>query len=126
MPDSWEPTDMRAALDQRETLYQSRDSHAEVLHRIETERSSSAQDGLRVVAAAVRFKGGVFSMPPPARHAHLDMALETEISVPTAPHDQGFLLSDGSFASREVAHMVAYRNGVRPRHPQKLFSEDLW
>ncbi|UTC28082.1 hypothetical protein GURKE_00500 [Brevundimonas phage vB_BpoS-Gurke] len=102
------------------------------------------QPVLRVVAAAhiVRFtpetaQGDeravdvIVSAPPPARHANLFAIhhLRGSDEYP-AGSDQGFLLSDGSFATRERAAEVAIAAGqVRAEKmtvPGKLFSEDVW
>ncbi|USN15192.1 hypothetical protein KIKIMORA_00450 [Brevundimonas phage vB_BpoS-Kikimora] len=102
------------------------------------------QPVLRVVAAAhiVRFTpetaqgderavNVIVSAPPPARHGNLFAIhhLRGPDEYP-AGNDQGFLLSDGSFATRERAAEVAIAAGqVRAEKmtvPGKLFSEDVW
>lgn len=96
--------------------------------------------GLRVVAAAhlVRLTAigtgdpravpVIVSAPPPARHHNL-FAIMPNGPYPTG-EDSGFLLSDGSFATRSRAAEVALDAGqVRECDmdvPGKLFSEDLW
>lgn len=95
----------------------------------------------------------VISAPPPARHPHLSpltdlardyaqgQALLASVkgrrvfnhqdlaSALRPPMDcSGFLLSDGSFATREEARRLAVLNGQAPNpsHATMLFSEDLW
>ncbi len=84
----------------------------------------------RVVAAAIRSEatGEVFSLPPPARH-HSVIALMADRF--DQRDEQGFLLSDGRFARRKAAYVVAVYagqlvdgDGTAPQHG--LFSEDLW
>ena len=85
-------------------------------------------DELRVVAAAVLGEDGtIYSLPPPARHdAILRECFEKSGKRAT---EQGFLLSDGRFARRKPALMVARKAGqvLRETAPQHgLFSEDVW
>lgn len=94
-----------------------------------------AEAGLRVVAAAhlyslpvhedPRAVPVVVSAPPPARHHNL-----FALAWPMPPDESGFLLSDGTFATRERAAVVAIETGQTTPEamtvPGKLFSEDLW
>jgi hypothetical protein len=90
----------------------------------------------------------IISAPPPARHSHLSPLTDTfrDLLETTPDHESavkfatlrsalrppmdcsGFLLSDGSFATREVARRLAVLNGQAPNpsHATMLFSEDLW
>lgn len=97
---------------------------------------------LRVVAAAHRFdltpEGTgderavpvIVHAPPPARHHNL-FAIKPDGPYPTGD-DSGFLLSDGSFATREVAAKVALDAGQLTARQfavlrgGRLYSEDLW
>lgn len=95
---------------------------------------------LRVVAAAHRVRltpeatndsraiDVIVSAPPPARHHNL-FAIQPDGPHPTG-QDSGFLLSDGSFASRERALEVALAAGqLQPKiagDTKRLYSEDLW
>lgn len=104
---------------------------------------------LRVVAAAVRvlkpWPDGcqhpgtysetqlgslVFSVPAPGRHCHIMWLTD---KVDRADAEQGFLLSDGSFADRDRAAKVAIAaKQLLPRAPTAghwlggLYSEDVW
>lgn len=87
----------------------------------------------RVVAAAIiGHDGKVCSLPPPARHhdviRHMVHVLDHPIPI---KGEQGFVLSDGTFARRRRAKVMAVANDqILPhmKHMQNpyLFSEDLW
>lgn len=91
---------------------------------------------MRVVAAAVRTDDGVIHfMPQPHRHHHTVHALHRmlvneacEGLVTVARGEQGFVLSDGTFADRVAAAKVALDSGqiAKLDHPPRLYSEDLW
>ncbi|MGR6533081.1 hypothetical protein [Brevundimonas sp. RM1] len=69
----------------------------------------------------------IISAPPPARHHNL-FAIHPDGPYPDG-EDSGFLLSDGSFATREEAAVIARASGQLTglMHCEgKLFSEDLW
>ncbi len=82
------------------------------------------------VAAAVRTDDGLIHfMPPPHRHHHIVHALNRDIGgLIVARGEQGFVMSDGTFASREEAGRCAVETGQIKvlAHPPKLYSEDLW
>lgn len=87
---------------------------------------------LRVVAAAINRNdsGEIVSLPVPARHYDIiNHIVETMGDYPVRG-TQGFLLSDGRFATRRAALAVAETAGqlikepVAPAHG--LFSEDVW
>ena len=86
----------------------------------------------KVVAAAVMWNGTVYSKPPPARHHHIlheRMATLIGSRSHIPKNTQGFLLSDGTFATRKEAAEVAIRAGQinSIQHPgHGLFSEELW
>lgn len=90
-----------------------------------------AEPPLRVVAAAVQAHGLTFSLPPPARH-HNVLRLMHDLGLPDGPSwitGQGFLLSDGRWASRRDAWLVAVATGQlldRAGRGPDLFSEDVW
>jgi hypothetical protein len=84
---------------------------------------------LSVVSAAIRFGDLIVSLPAPARHhniLHAMIALGSDFIV--RPEDQGFMLSDGTFAERKYAAWIARNAGqiVDPNWPPYLHSEDLW
>ena len=92
-----------------------------------------ADDLPRVVAAAIIGKDGkVYSLPAPARHHHVGQHMVRECGHPTpfpGGKAQGFLMSDGSFASREHAKGCAEYHGqllTTAGKCRELFSEDVW
>lgn len=85
----------------------------------------------KAVAAAVRTEDGlVHFFPPPHRHHHIIYALhdKTESELIVAWGEQGFVMSDGTFAGREEAGKAAIEAGQIKalQWPPKLYSEDLW
>lgn len=85
---------------------------------------------LRVVAAALFDDRTriVHSMPAPARHHQIIQALSAS-GVESERMEQCFLLSDGRFARRKAALLVAREAAqvlreTAPAHG--LFSEDVW
>jgi hypothetical protein len=82
------------------------------------------------VAAAVQTADGLIHfMPPPHRHHHTVHALQKDNGgLIMARGVQGFVMSDGTFASREEAGRCAIESGQIKEltHPPKLYSEDLW
>jgi hypothetical protein len=69
----------------------------------------------------------IVSAPPPARHHNLFIAWDRLGS----PDESGFLTSTGRFVGREEALKIALASGQpmidhAGRHPDWLFSEDLW
>ena len=87
----------------------------------------------RAVAAAVRTADGlVHFMPPPHRHHHTAHAMhradDSGMRLIAARGEQGFVMSDGTFANREEAGKCAIEAGQIKElaHPPKLYSEDLW
>lgn len=90
-------------------------------------------NGLHVTSAAVVHRGIIYSLPPPKRHHDiLRMMVEQHEVHQDEETEQGFMLSDGEFATRKAACEVAERAGQlnkhRPKtHPvRELFSEDIW
>lgn len=93
-------------------------------------RSAMSETHL-VVAAAVRRNGLIFTMPRPSRHAHILDLMDAESVSGALGEEQGFLLSDGTFANRAFAMSVARNSGQVPKvggtfQESELFSEDLW
>lgn len=89
----------------------------------------SDDEGLRVVAAAVKHRGEVHSLPPPARHHDVLRMMHESGIQQDGTSEQGFLLSNGRFCRRRPACVIAERAGqiIEKTHPKDvLFSEDLW
>jgi hypothetical protein len=86
----------------------------------------------KVVAAAVKTDDGVIHfMPAPCRHHHTVHALHREnqeAGIIVARGEQGFVMSDGTFADRIEAGQCAIAAGqiTELKWPPKLYSEDLW
>jgi len=99
--------------------------------------ASEITEDLRVVAVAIQLYGIVHMLPPPFRHYHV-MQYMTQIYRDTRiDGEQGFLLSDGRFARRAPAMLVARAAGqLIPRTDgyakgeissrRELYSEDVW
>jgi hypothetical protein len=85
---------------------------------------------LRVVAAAVQTSDGMIHvLPPPNRHHNIIHALGYAGIDLVGREEQGFLLSDGSFADRPQALVIARAAGQVLRETGAhigLFSEDVW
>ena len=88
----------------------------------------------KAVAAAVRTEDGLIHFfPAPCRHHHTVHALHrpqngVENDLIIAQGEQGFVMSDGTFADRIEAGIEAINSGQikELQHPPMLFSEDLW
>lgn len=86
------------------------------------------------IAGAAIYHGGIFSLPPPARHHTIlhTLALTLGVDVMTIPpENQGFITSTGRFVNRvEAYHIASQANQlIKEAHrgdQRKLFSEDLW
>jgi hypothetical protein len=105
--------------------------------------SADPSSKIRVVAAAARFRFDgelvhdqarelILSVPAPGRH-HNVLYLAHRLGFEDSDirqFEHGFLLSDGTFATRERAHEVATEAGQIVRRcggdHHTLFSENLW
>ena len=93
---------------------------------------------IRIAAAACRYKGQVFYLPPPARHWNVIQHILSECAVPETewpicpPADQGFVTETGQFLGRREAYSIALRadqllpEALKGVGEYDLFSEDLW
>lgn len=84
-----------------------------------------------IVAAAIIDHNGVpVTLPRPARHHDLIRAMAERGDPTPISGEQGFVTSDGRFARRKAAAVIARRAGqVKAEDMQRsdmLFSEDLW
>lgn len=83
----------------------------------------------KIVGVAVRYNGTVFSLPSPNRHHHVLRM----IGGIYGPHEEGFVLDDGTYVGRIGAMQLAKDNGQLNRRKgvnyyqgPELYSEDLW
>lgn len=84
----------------------------------------------KIVAAACRLDGLIYSLPAPARHGHILELFSQHYPAGALCCEQGFLTSAGRFLDRTVArHMAIDAKQVKDMsvlHSRELFSEDLW
>lgn len=85
---------------------------------------------LQVVGVAIKAQDGtIYSLPPPNRH-HNIIRLMTEAGRSKLDmREQGFILSDHTYATREKAKIVAIAaKQLLPRasKSKELFSECIW
>lgn len=86
-------------------------------------------DEPKVVAAAIKYRGVICSLPRPARHNDIIYALARAGQETPIVGEQGFLDDSGEFLTRKQAMMIAVVAGqVKSGQEQKreLFSEDVW
>jgi hypothetical protein len=88
---------------------------------------------ITMACAAIRLADGtIYSVPRPGRHHDVIRVIrEAGITTPIRQDQQGFLLSDGRWAKRMPALMVALKAGqikepLPPHSCHGLFSEDVW
>ena len=90
-----------------------------------------------IKAAAIRFRGEIWTLPRPARHHHILHVMhevlgwnsETRRVEPLADEErieQGFVDDSGRFLSRGDAVRTALLWGQIQERKHELFSEDLW
>ena len=85
--------------------------------------------GLTVETAAILLDDVIHTLPRPARHHDIIRKLAAEGHPTPIQGVQGFVLSDGQFATRKVARLVAKRAGQVPKSPTPpgpFTSEELW
>lgn len=86
---------------------------------------------MRVVRAASRVDGRIWSIDPPGRHPDIIRRYIQETGESYMPHGapracQGFLTDAGTFVDRFQAAIIAFEAGQIPALKDELFSEDLW
>lgn len=85
---------------------------------------------LTVTNAAIQLNEVVYKVPIPGRHHDVIREMATIHKLPTPIRGtQGFVLSDGTFASRIKARQVAFEAGQILEGCGKfkeLYSEDVW
>lgn len=84
---------------------------------------------MKIIAAAIQYKGVNFIRMPPQRHSDIIHVL-SEINEDAAINGvQGFLTNEGIFVGRVGAKAIVKdfnQPTIRDTHPTELFSEDLW
>jgi hypothetical protein len=89
----------------------------------------SATPSEYIRAAALMIKDRVYSLPAPARHAHVMRWIVIAVgSEAVMRADQGFVTSTGRFVERVEAGEIAVACGQveKLNWPDNLYSEDLW
>lgn len=85
---------------------------------------------LKVVAVAILAEDGtVFQMPPPYRHHNIIRMMSDQGRSKRDMWDQGFVLSDGTYADRIEAKKIAVAANQlleRASKLNELFSECVW
>lgn len=90
---------------------------------------------MRIIAAAIRWRGATFTAPPPARHHDIFHQIRAAFRVFdysgkfVSGEEQGFLTSEGTFVGRVAALAIAQAAGqLKPDRVNlpDLYSEDLW
>lgn len=86
---------------------------------------------LTVEASAIRVRSWVYMLSRPRRHHDVIRFMREECGITEAQNEsweQGFVLSNGHFATRLAAAEVAIKAGQVAvlKWPPSLFSEDLW
>lgn len=86
----------------------------------------------RIVAAACRHGGVVYTLVPPARHHDVLHWMQQCGVKQDGTTEQGFLTDTGCFVHRRPARLIAENAGqmIRPKEGgyqgPELFSEDVW
>jgi hypothetical protein len=85
---------------------------------------------VNIVAAAIKCEERIWSLPAPARHADIRVWIFKRKMPDDSLGECGFLLSDGTFARRSVAHFIATQSGQILRKEDEsvyeLNTEMLW
>jgi len=81
-----------------------------------------------VVQAAILQDDKIYTLPRPNRHHNIIHYMILQGFKRPITGEQGFLLSDGTFADRYTAKIVAIeaKQKTKETKKQELFSEDLW
>jgi len=85
----------------------------------------------KIVRAAIKYQGQVYSLPAPHRHHHIISSIPDYDG--TLEDSQGFVDANGKYLERGEAYQLAVSSGQIRRNPgteeyqgTELFSEDLW
>lgn len=82
----------------------------------------------RIVSAAMIYNGVVCSLPQPARHGDIIVAISRHVPEREWPinGEDGFVTSTGRFVGRNEAAELARAAGQTKATGDILFSEDVW
>ena len=82
---------------------------------------------MKIVAAAIRLDGEVYSVEQPGRHAAVILKI-VQAGRKLIGEAQGFLTDTGEFVDRIEAGKIALAAGQvsELKWPPTLYSEDLW
>lgn len=91
----------------------------------------STRDSKEIVAAAISYKGEIYTLPKPARHHDIIRHIcEKTGEESIGENIQGFLDDKGRFASRTAAMFIVKINNQPMREGvivlRELYSENLW
>lgn len=81
---------------------------------------------MKVIAAAIKHRDIIYTG---SRHAEIIryMTQDLKVAERVVSEQQGFLLENGKFVSRDIARVHACRAGqIDVDHTRTLMSEDLW
>ena len=89
------------------------------------------RDSKEIVAAAISYKGEIYSLPKPARHHDIIRHIcEKTGEESIGENEQGFLDDKGRFLRRAPAMLVVKHNNQPMREGvivlRELYSENLW
>jgi len=85
--------------------------------------AAPSQDSERIVAAAIREGGIVFTGP---HHHQIIRYVVPLLGIRTSKGEQGFITDTNRFVSRAEAARIAFAAGQRDEDAGSLFSEQLW
>lgn len=84
---------------------------------------------MKITHVAIIYDNITYGLPAPNRHHDVIR----QIGGIYGPHEEGFILEDGSFVNREQAYQIAKESGQLKRiisptnyNGPELYSEDLW
>ena len=83
----------------------------------------------KIKSAAIRYRGGFFVLPAPARHGDIFRTMTNEQIKEVEIEDQGFMTTEDQYVNRVRARQIAEVAGqLLPTayKTDELFTEDIW
>lgn len=87
----------------------------------------------KIIAAAIRYDGNIYTLPPPNRHHHIinHIVKLTGVNyIDTHHDDEGFIDENNNYLTRRQALVSAIVNNqildMNKIYAQELCSENLW